>query len=113
MTKCPIGNLIKHFSFFLASIKEDFCGVEPVTHPPPMVETKPPPKLDKDKVDAAYNKTNYALIGGKHSLFHLYILFQNLDVYYIYSLILSRNIFVYNNSNTHTCILGWSLCGSS
>lgn len=48
----------------LATIKEDFCGVEPVTHPPPIIETRPPPILDEDKVKAAYNETNSALIGG-------------------------------------------------
>lgn len=51
--------------YYLATIKEDFCGVEPVTHPPPIIETRPPPVLDEDKVKAAYHETNSALIGGK------------------------------------------------
>lgn len=51
---------------YLATIKEDFCGVEPVTHPPPLIETRPPPILDEGKVKAAYNETNSALIGGKY-----------------------------------------------
>lgn len=30
-----------------------------------MIETRPPPILDEDKVKAAYHETNSALIGGK------------------------------------------------
>lgn len=55
---------------YVASIKEDFCGVEPVTHPPPIVETRPPPILDEDKIKAAYQDTNSALIGGKTYCFY-------------------------------------------
>lgn len=43
---------------------EDFCGVEPVTHPPEMLETRPPLNLDETKVQAAYHETSSALIGG-------------------------------------------------
>ncbi|EEB13815.1 Contactin-associated protein 1 precursor, putative [Pediculus humanus corporis] len=43
---------------------EDFCGVEPVTHPPDIFETRPPPILDEDRVKAAYNQTDSAVIGG-------------------------------------------------
>jgi len=42
---------------------EDFCGVEPVTHPPNVVETRPPPQLDEDKLRRAY-QTESAVIGG-------------------------------------------------
>lgn len=43
---------------------EDFCGVEPVTHPPEPIETRPPLDLDEDKVKAAYHETASAVIGG-------------------------------------------------
>ncbi|XP_050545470.1 neurexin-4 isoform X2 [Daktulosphaira vitifoliae] len=56
------------------TIKEDFCGVEPVTHPQPLIETRPPPILDEEKVKAAYNETNSALIGGVFSFILLAIL---------------------------------------
>lgn len=44
---------------------EDFCGVEPITHPPEIVETRPPLNLDEDKVNRAYHEANSAIIGGK------------------------------------------------
>uniref|UniRef100_A0A8D8V989 Neurexin-4 n=2 Tax=Cacopsylla melanoneura TaxID=428564 RepID=A0A8D8V989_9HEMI len=49
-------------------LTEDFCGVEPVTHPPDKVETRPPFQLDKDKIDAAYNHTDSAILGGVLSI---------------------------------------------
>ncbi|RZF46692.1 hypothetical protein LSTR_LSTR002555 [Laodelphax striatellus] len=45
-------------------INEDFCGVEPVTHPPNILETRPPPILDEEKVRAAYHHTDSAILGG-------------------------------------------------
>lgn len=52
--------------FVLASepLNEDFCGVEPVTHPPDMVETRPAPIVDEDKVRRAYNQTDSAILGS-------------------------------------------------
>ncbi|XP_044018099.1 neurexin-4 isoform X2 [Aphidius gifuensis] len=47
-----------------APLTEDFCGVEPVTHPPDIPETRPPIDLDEDKLRAAYNETDTALLGG-------------------------------------------------
>ncbi|XP_014094325.1 neurexin-4 isoform X2 [Bactrocera oleae] len=35
-------------------LTEDFCGVEPVTHPPIEIETRPPPLVDEDKLRKAY-----------------------------------------------------------
>ncbi|XP_055611113.1 neurexin-4 isoform X3 [Uranotaenia lowii] len=35
-------------------LTEDFCGVEPVTHPPIEIETRPPPIVDADKLRDAY-----------------------------------------------------------
>ncbi|XP_012283135.1 neurexin-4 isoform X1 [Orussus abietinus] len=45
-------------------LHEDFCGVEPITHPPNIVETRPPPDVDEDKVRAAYNETDTAILGS-------------------------------------------------
>ncbi|XP_043289273.1 neurexin-4 isoform X1 [Venturia canescens] len=43
---------------------EDFCGVEPVTHPPNIVETRPPPRVDEDILKSAYNETDTAVLGS-------------------------------------------------
>lgn len=45
-------------------LTEDFCGVEPITHPPNMMETRPPPEVDEDKVRAAYHETDTAILGS-------------------------------------------------
>ncbi|KAI4501924.1 hypothetical protein M0802_003259 [Mischocyttarus mexicanus] len=45
-------------------VTEDYCGVEPITHPPNIVETRPPPDVDEDKVRAAYNETDTAILGS-------------------------------------------------
>ncbi|KAL1514303.1 hypothetical protein ABEB36_003581 [Hypothenemus hampei] len=45
-------------------LNEDFCGVEPVTHPPDIIETRPPPLVDEDKVRKAYNQTDSAILGS-------------------------------------------------
>ncbi|KAL0271077.1 UNVERIFIED_CONTAM: hypothetical protein PYX00_008294 [Menopon gallinae] len=47
-----------------SAVIEDFCGVEPVTHPPDVHETRPPPILDEDQLRAAYSQTDSAIIGG-------------------------------------------------
>lgn len=44
-------------------MSEDFCGVEPVTHPPIEIETRPPPIVDEDKLRAAYNTVNSVILG--------------------------------------------------
>lgn len=49
-------------------LSEDFCGVEPVTHPPEPVETRPPPELNDDVVNSKYNHTNSAILGGVLSI---------------------------------------------
>ncbi|XP_026281796.1 neurexin-4 isoform X1 [Frankliniella occidentalis] len=46
------------------STPEDYCGVEPVTHPPYIPEIRPPPLLDDDKVRKAYTRTDSAILGG-------------------------------------------------
>ncbi|KYN43175.1 Neurexin-4 [Trachymyrmex septentrionalis] len=45
-------------------VTEDFCGVEPITHPPYIKETRPPPQVDEEKVRAAYNETDTAILGS-------------------------------------------------
>nr|CAD7572109.1 unnamed protein product [Timema californicum] len=50
--------------FIGSPLNEDFCGVEPVTHPPNMVETRPPPLVDEDKLRQIYNRTDSAILGG-------------------------------------------------
>ncbi|CAH1134406.1 unnamed protein product [Ceutorhynchus assimilis] len=45
-------------------LNEDFCGVEPITHPPDTVETRPPPQVDEDKLRKAYNQTDSAILGS-------------------------------------------------
>ncbi|XP_065089213.1 neurexin-4 isoform X1 [Ochlerotatus camptorhynchus] len=44
-------------------LTEDFCGVEPVTHPPIEVETRPPPEVDEDRLRDAYGPDT-AVLGG-------------------------------------------------
>lgn len=53
-------------------VTEDFCGVEPITHPPEPLETRPPLDIDQDKVNAAYHETDGAFVGGL--LFFLFLL---------------------------------------
>lgn len=48
-----------------AQLTEDFCGVEPVTHPPIEVETRPPPLIDQDKLRKAYSQVDSVVLGGK------------------------------------------------
>ncbi|XP_038122350.1 neurexin-4 isoform X1 [Culex quinquefasciatus] len=44
-------------------LTEDFCGVEPVTHPPIEVETRPPPDVDEEKLRDAYGPDT-AILGS-------------------------------------------------
>lgn len=46
-------------------LTEDYCGVEPVTHPPDIIETRPPPFVDEDKLRQIYQRTDSAILGGK------------------------------------------------
>ncbi|XP_046963642.1 neurexin-4 isoform X2 [Vanessa cardui] len=43
-------------------LHEDFCGVEPVTHPPERAETRPPPPADLAS-DLDYHRTDEAILG--------------------------------------------------
>ncbi|XP_016966084.1 neurexin-4 isoform X2 [Drosophila biarmipes] len=43
-------------------LTEDFCGVEPVTHPPIEIETRPPPLVDEEKLRKAYNEVDSVLL---------------------------------------------------
>lgn len=60
---CGTNSILLLFSS-LAIANEDYCGVEPVTHPPYIPETRPPPILDDDKVKKAYRRTDSAILGG-------------------------------------------------
>lgn len=55
---------ISNLNFILAPLTEDFCGVEPVTHPPIEVETRPPPDVDEEKLRDAYGPDT-AILGSK------------------------------------------------
>ncbi|XP_058066107.1 neurexin-4 [Anopheles bellator] len=44
-------------------LTEDFCGVEPVTHPPMEIETRPPPLIDEDRLRDAYGPDT-AILGS-------------------------------------------------
>lgn len=59
-----------------ANLTEDFCGVEPITHPPDVIETRPPPIVDEEQLRKAYNQIDSAVLGSKFmsSLVHLLIL---------------------------------------
>lgn len=50
---------------FTEPLTEDYCGVEPVTHPPDVIETRPPPVVDEDKLRQIYQRTDSAILGGK------------------------------------------------
>jgi hypothetical protein len=50
---------------FAEPLTEDYCGVEPVTHPPDVIETRPPPVVDEDKLRQIYQRTDSAILGGK------------------------------------------------
>ena len=54
--------VIKSFS---DGISEDFCGIEPVTHPPEERESRPPPVVDEDRVRSFYPPAQAAILGGK------------------------------------------------
>nr|CAG4640603.1 EOG090X00DN [Eulimnadia texana] len=45
-------------------ISEDFCGIEPVTHPPEGRETRPPPLVDEEKLQEFYPPAHSAILGA-------------------------------------------------
>lgn len=47
-----------------ANLTEDFCGVEPITHPPDVIETRPPPIVDEEQLRKAYNRVDSAVLGS-------------------------------------------------
>lgn len=57
--------LLNTIFLFPAPLTEDFCGVEPVTHPTIELETRPPPIIDEDKLRRAYNRIDSVVLGGK------------------------------------------------
>nr|XP_040229697.2 neurexin-4 isoform X1 [Anopheles coluzzii] len=54
-------------------LTEDFCGVEPVTHPPIEIETRPPPLIDEDKLRDAYGPDT-AILGSVLAIILLLII---------------------------------------
>uniref|UniRef100_A0A6B2EGY6 Putative neurexin iv n=1 Tax=Phlebotomus kandelakii TaxID=1109342 RepID=A0A6B2EGY6_9DIPT len=56
------------------TLTEDFCGVEPVTHPPIEIETRPPPEIDEDKLRRAYNQVDSAILGSVLAILFLLLL---------------------------------------
>lgn len=48
----------------LAPLTEDYCGVEPITHPPDIIETRPPPIVDEEQLRKAYHQTDSAILGS-------------------------------------------------
>ncbi|KAF6207362.1 hypothetical protein GE061_018603 [Apolygus lucorum] len=62
------------------ALTEDFCGVEPITHPPNLVETRPPPTIDQDKLDDIYSDTTSAVVGSIIAILLLLLLIVALIV---------------------------------
>jgi hypothetical protein len=59
-------SILIHLTYsFAEPLTEDYCGVEPVTHPPDIIETRPPPVVDEDKLRQIYQRTDSAILGGK------------------------------------------------
>ncbi|KAJ9588639.1 hypothetical protein L9F63_018073, partial [Diploptera punctata] len=59
-------------------LREDYCGVEPITHPPDLVETRPPPAIDEDKLRQIYQHTDSAILGGILAIIFLALLIMAL-----------------------------------
>lgn len=53
-------------------LNEDFCGVEPVTHPPEAVETRPPPAVDLER-ERALNNTDEAILASESRCVTLFL----------------------------------------
>ncbi|KAK9504052.1 hypothetical protein O3M35_010488 [Rhynocoris fuscipes] len=62
------------------ALTEDFCGVEPVTHPPDIIETRPPPDIDEEKLADIYRDTESAVVGGIVGVILLILLIVGLVV---------------------------------
>ena len=75
-------------------LREDFCGVEPITHPPDIMETRPPPTIDEDKLRQIYQRTDSAILGGKYIKLILMIMIKErensysktLAIYHVHSM---------------------------
>lgn len=65
MTLCCLLKIQNHHFITGGRLNEDFCGVEPVTHPPEPVETRPPPGVDLQR-ELDFHKTDEAILGSKY-----------------------------------------------
>lgn len=57
----------------IETLVEDFCSVEPVTHPTEIPEVRPPPKLDEEKIRRIYRNTQSAVLGAVLAILFLLI----------------------------------------
>jgi hypothetical protein len=57
-------NRPKHVRSEPSDLAEDFCGVEPEIHPEDIIEIRPAPELDEEKVRLVYQDTESAILGG-------------------------------------------------
>ncbi|KAK2720944.1 neurexin-4-like isoform X1 [Artemia franciscana] len=57
-------------------ISEDFCGIEPVTHPPEERESRPPPVVDEDRVRSFYPPAQAAILGGILAVIFIALVFM-------------------------------------
>lgn len=67
---------MKFISSCIALLTEDFCGVEPVTHPPIEIETRPPPLVDEDKLRKAYG--GFSVVLGSKCIYCAILCVYNL-----------------------------------
>jgi len=68
-------NRPKNIRSYPEQLVEDFCSVEPVTHRPDIVESRPLPNLDLDKLNKIYtsSSTQSAILGGILAILFLLI----------------------------------------
>jgi len=46
-----------------ATLTDSFCGIEPVTNKPDELETRPPPVVDKEKLERFYSRSQSVIMG--------------------------------------------------
>ncbi|CAL8121658.1 unnamed protein product [Orchesella dallaii] len=63
----------KNIYSYPETLVEDFCSVEPVTHPTEIPEVRPAPKLDEEKIRRIYRNTQSAVLGAVLAILFLLI----------------------------------------